>query len=495
MLSSAVIAEVTAGLRTAGCVFAEEEALLLIESAASSAELAAMVERRVAGVPLEQVVGWAAFAGLRVHVQRGVFVPRRRSELVVTQVVRLLGAGAPQRPVLAVDLCCGSGALGLAVLHALEPRAVELYAVDLDPVAVRCATVNLAPVGGVALQGDLVAALPPGLRGRVDIVVASPPYVPTGQIELLPLEARSHESRLALDGGADGLDVVHRVLAQAGPWLAPAGWLVVEIAAGQADAAVAAARELGLPAYIVSPDDADATVLVAGAPDPADPADPADPRAPTGDDGPVHRLRAGDERAFADLVADWSPAMLRLARAHVSTAASSEEIVQEAWLAVLRGLDGFEGRSTLRTWVFSIVVNLAKTRGVREARVVPVSGLAVGDDPTSAAPTVDPRRFAGAGDQFAGHWSSTGQPGRWLPGPEQAAVDSETRRLVAEALVDLPEQQSRVVSLRDVHGLSSQEVCDLLGLTPANQRVLLHRGRARLREALADYYRGSEESA
>ena len=200
----------------------------------------------------------------------------------------------------------------------------------------------------------------------------------------------------------------------------------------------------------------------------------------------VERLRAGDERAFSEVVDSWSPMMLRVARTFVSTEASAEEMVQEAWLAVLRGLDRFEGRSSLRTWVFRILSNQAKTRGVREARTIPWSSLAGGDE---AGHTVDPDRFRGVSDRWPGHWTDEGSPQRWEPSPETAAISGEIRGLVAAALALLPERQRTVVSLRDVHGLTSDEVCESLGITAANQRVLLHRARARLRVTLEDYYR------
>ncbi len=224
---------------------------------------------------------------------------------------------------------------------------------------------------------------------------------------------------------------------------------------------------------------------------PAGPGLPA-PRVPPPDDTAlVDRLRSGDERAFAEVVATWSPMMLRVARSHLSTDASCEEVVQETWLAVVRGLAGFEGRSSLRTWVFRILTNLAKTRGVREARTVPMSSWGPDGD---EARTVEPERFRGPGDVYPGHWTPLGSPARWEPGPEQAAVAAETRRLLADALHGLPERQRTVVTLRDVHGLDSDEVCGLLAVTAANQRVLLHRGRAKLRTVLEHYYRSLEEA-
>jgi len=186
----------------------------------------------------------------------------------------------------------------------------------------------------------------------------------------------------------------------------------------------------------------------------------------------VSRLRAGDEVAFATVVRQWSPAMLRVARAHVSTHASAEEVVQEAWIGVVRGLDGFEGRAQLRTWVFRILVNVARRRGRTENRMnVELSG-----------PTVDPDRFRDDDDPYPGHWRAAAAPTDW--GPEPVLLAAEFRGVLERALAELPERQRAVVELRDVHGFDCEEVCQLLELTAANQRVLLHRGRAKLRGAL-----------
>ena len=184
-------------------------------------------------------------------------------------------------------------------------------------------------------------------------------------------------------------------------------------------------------------------------------------------------LRAGDQEAFATVVRTWSPAMLRIARSYVRTHSSAEECVQEAWLGVLRSLDGFEGRSQLRTWIFRILVNVARRRGRLEERMNSALG----------GPTVDPDRFRGNDDpQWPGHWRDGAAPLDW--GPEPMALAAEFRQELTTALADLPERQRAVVELRDVHGLDSEEVCELLNLSPANQRVLLHRGRAKLRGVL-----------
>jgi RNA polymerase sigma-70 factor (ECF subfamily) len=204
----------------------------------------------------------------------------------------------------------------------------------------------------------------------------------------------------------------------------------------------------------------------------------------------LERLRTGDTAAFAELVDSWSPALLRVARLYVSTRASAEEIVQETWLAVITQLDRFEGRSSVKTWVFRILENLARTRGEREARTVPWStAFPEPRDPDQGRPTVDPRRFRGPEDRWPGGWTVAGLPAPWQPPPEDAAVAADLRRHLADALAELPERQRIVVELRDVHGLSSDEVCDRLELSAVNQRVLLHRGRARLRARLEGVYR------
>lgn len=197
------------------------------------------------------------------------------------------------------------------------------------------------------------------------------------------------------------------------------------------------------------------------------------------------RLRQGDDDAFTDLVDRWSPAMLRIARAYVSNTQSAEDAVQDAWLGVIRGLSAFQGRSTLRTWVFTILVNRARTRGSREARTLPTSALAR----NGSGPTVDQERFRGPPDRYPDHWTPTGVPTHWEGQPEGRALAREAMHLLEAALSGLPPRQRVVVTLRDVQGLTSDEACELLGISVQNQRVLLHRGRAALRQALEDYYR------
>ncbi|TDE00406.1 putative protein N(5)-glutamine methyltransferase [Jiangella asiatica] len=246
---------IVARLRAAGCVFAEDEARLILDTARTPAEVEAMVEQRAGGLPLEHVLGWAEFCGLRIQVDPGVFVPRHRSELLVAAARRRVRPGA-----VVVDLCCGTGAIGLAVVNGVD--GVELHAADVDPAAVACARRNVEPVGGRAHLGDLDAALPPTLRGRVDVLVASPPYVPTTAIGLMPAEARVHEPRQALDGGADGLDLVRRLATAAPVWLRAGGVLVLELSEGQAAAAATAVEAAGLTAAVEHDDEGDATVVV-----------------------------------------------------------------------------------------------------------------------------------------------------------------------------------------------------------------------------------------
>ncbi|MEU8897572.1 putative protein N(5)-glutamine methyltransferase [Nocardia sp. NPDC048505] len=252
---------VVARLRAAGCVFAEDEARLLLEAAEAGAELATLVARRVAGEPLEYLVGWAEFHGVRVGVTPGVFVPRRRTEFLVDEAVAL---ARPSAEVIAVDLCCGSGALGLALAtaRAAEGSSTHLAAADIDPAAVACARRNLATLNAPVYQGDLFDALPGDLRGRVDILLANTPYVPSGMIARMPPEARDHEPRTALDGGPDGLDIFRRVAAGAREWLAPGGRLLVESGAAQAPTALAILAEHGLTGRVADSEEYYATVVI-----------------------------------------------------------------------------------------------------------------------------------------------------------------------------------------------------------------------------------------
>ncbi|KRE53335.1 hypothetical protein ASG92_07340 [Arthrobacter sp. Soil736] len=326
---------VIARLRAAGCVFAEDEADLLFAAPFCPSELAAAVERRVGGFPLEHILGWAEFCGLRIAVDSGVFVPRRRTEFLVSEAAALLaalasgpdgadrhspvprsadrrsadpqarahaiapveaaspsavlqpvpsvnagvasptdaagmtvasGIGARSRPFAAgperivVDLCCGSGAVATALAAAVT--GIELHAADVDPSAVRCARGNVVPAGGHVHEGDLYAALPARLRGRVDILAVNAPYVPTASISSMPHEARVHEPRVSLDGGPDGLDVQRRVIAQAPVWLRTGGYLLIETSRRQARQTAMAMTQGGLTPRIAYSEQLDATVVI-----------------------------------------------------------------------------------------------------------------------------------------------------------------------------------------------------------------------------------------
>jgi RNA polymerase sigma-70 factor, ECF subfamily len=196
----------------------------------------------------------------------------------------------------------------------------------------------------------------------------------------------------------------------------------------------------------------------------------------------VEGLRAGDEAAFVALMREYGAAMLRVAQMYVSSRAVADEVVQEAWLGVLKGIGRFEGRSSLKTWLFRIVANTAKTRGVREARSVPFSALG---DETEGESSVDPDRFLGAGERFPGHWAVP--PESWAGAPEERLVAHETLDVIEREIDRLPPAQRAVITMRDVQGFTSEEVCNALDLTETNQRVLLHRARSKVRQALEEY--------
>jgi release factor glutamine methyltransferase len=220
---------VVARLRAAGCVFAEEEAELLLQAGGG-----ALIDRRVAGEPLEHLLGWVSFAGLRVAVGPGVFVPRRRTELMARVAIG-------RRPAVLVELCCGAAAVTATVEASLPD--VETWATDIDPLAVSFASRNIR---GTAIAGDLDEALPATLLGRVDVIACNAPYVPSAEVRHLPPEARDHEPLIALDGGDDGLHVIRRAAARATRWLAPGGALLVEVSDAQVAAASAAVAAVGL---------------------------------------------------------------------------------------------------------------------------------------------------------------------------------------------------------------------------------------------------------
>jgi RNA polymerase sigma-70 factor (ECF subfamily) len=194
----------------------------------------------------------------------------------------------------------------------------------------------------------------------------------------------------------------------------------------------------------------------------------------------VEALRRGDEAAFASLVDSLSPALLRMARMYVRDQAVAEEVVQETWISVLRGIDGFEGRSALRTWIFRILINTAKTRGQREARSIPFSAAASGDEPS-----VDPDRFLGPDHRWPGDWAFV--PTEW-PTPEEELLSGETLQVILDAIDELPEAQRAVITMHDIEGVPSAEVASTLEISDVNQRVLLHRARSKVRAALESYF-------
>lgn len=251
-------AALVAVLRSAGCVYAEDEAALLLSAAGSPAELRAMVARRVAGLPLEVLLGWAEFCGLRIVVDQGVFVPRQRTAWLVRQATALTAPGS-----VVLDMCCGSGAVGAAVAAAVG--RIELHSSDIEPAAVRCARRNVAGAGGLVYQGDLFQPLPDALRGRVDVMVVNAPYVPTEAIGLMPPEARRYEPRIALDGGVDGLEVQRRVAAAAPGWLTPGGHLLIETSREQGLRSCRLLADHGFEAGLVRNEELDATVAVGSA--------------------------------------------------------------------------------------------------------------------------------------------------------------------------------------------------------------------------------------
>lgn len=282
--------QLIAALRLAGCVYAEEEAAILLEAVGQTAgsavhagafpgaasgvargeRLAHMLEQRRQGIPLEHIVGWAQFHGQRISVALGVFVPRKRSEFLVDQALAVLARGvidlalksqgARRRPVV-VDLCCGSGALGAAIARVMPE--CELHAADIDATAVACAARNIAPFGGSAHCGDLFAALPNRLRGSIDVIVANAPYVPAAAIDFMPQEARLHEPGTALNGGIDGLELHRRIAQQAGAWLRPGGTLLLECSERQAPLSAAILAGHGLVTSVAMSEALDGVVVSA----------------------------------------------------------------------------------------------------------------------------------------------------------------------------------------------------------------------------------------
>jgi release factor glutamine methyltransferase len=245
--------DLVARLRAAGCVFAEAEARLIARQAQSPVEAERLVALRESGRPLEHVLGWVEFLGSRVLLDPGVFVPRRRTELLARTAIGVVRPGHT-----VVDLCCGAGAVGVAIVAAVG--GVRLFGADLDPAAVRCARRNLPP--DTVFEGDLFEALPATLRGGVDVLVANAPYVPTDALPLMPVEARRFEARMALDGGDDGLDVQRRIAVEAPLWLTPGGVLLIETSGAQANGTADIMRDAGLRPRIVASKRLDATVVL-----------------------------------------------------------------------------------------------------------------------------------------------------------------------------------------------------------------------------------------
>ncbi len=255
--------DVVAQLRAAGCVFAEDEARLLTDAAVETgADLTDLVARRVSGTPLEYLLGWTEFHGIRVAVASGVFVPRQRTAFLVDKAAELALA-MPAQPFV-VDMCCGAGALGLALATTLadEGRPMALAAADIEPAAVECARRNLTPIGAHVYEGDLFEPLPRELCGHIDILLANTPYVPSEMISRMPPEARDYEPRIALDGGPDGLDIFRRVVAAARTWLAPGGHLLVETSEAQARPAITVLTAHGFTGRVAESEEFYATVVI-----------------------------------------------------------------------------------------------------------------------------------------------------------------------------------------------------------------------------------------
>ena len=244
-----------ARLRAAGCVFAEDEAALLISATTDAGELESLVARRVAGEPLEYVLGWAEFAGLRLAVAPGVFVPRRRTEL-------LLSLALAAAPTASLEVCCGVAPVATAVKGRMPDASV--IASDLDPAAVEVARRNLEPLGGTVVESDLFGGLP--LGARFDVIVANAPYVPTGEVVNMPREAREFEHPLALDGGDDGLALHRRIAAEVGAWLADRGTVLVETSRRQASVDREIFEARGWRVEVITDDDLDATAVRATRP-------------------------------------------------------------------------------------------------------------------------------------------------------------------------------------------------------------------------------------
>ncbi|MEO6955276.1 MAG: putative protein N(5)-glutamine methyltransferase [Antricoccus sp.] len=249
---------ITRTLRAAGCVFAEDEAILILADVPTDL-LDQVIAQRVAGQPLEYLLGWGEFYGLRIAVQPGVFVPRRRSEVLVRAALPLCQPG-----MIVIDMCCGAGPVAAALQQA-NPT-LRLYGVDVSRDALDCATANVP--GMEVFEGDLYDALPTQLRGTIELIVANAPYVPTDSISYMPTEARDHENRSALDGGPDGTQIQKRVAEGATRWLAPGGTLMIETSVRQAPLTEDLMNSVGFRTSVVREADVDGTAVVGVLPDP-----------------------------------------------------------------------------------------------------------------------------------------------------------------------------------------------------------------------------------
>ncbi len=250
-----VEAKVANTLRASGSVFAEEEAQLLINEAKTEVELSRMISERTKGTPMEQIIGWAEFFGNRIVVEPKVFIPRYKTEFLVAQALALCGTNS-----IVLDLCCGTGALGLAMKTAIP--SIQLFASDVDPTAVRCARHNLSPLGANVFEGDLYDPIPQELKGKIDVILANAPYVPTEAINLMPREARLYENRTSLDGGIDGLEIHRRIATSAIKWLAPGGYLLIETSKEQSLIAFDFFSENGLETRVEHSEDFEASVVI-----------------------------------------------------------------------------------------------------------------------------------------------------------------------------------------------------------------------------------------
>lgn len=227
----------------------------MLAQAETNSGLKLMIEARTEGVPLEHILGWAEFRGLRVGIAPGIFVPRYKTEFLVEQGLALCESDS-----VVLDLCCGSGAIGLAMISNIP--SIHLLASDIDPIAVSCAKQNLEPFGVNVFEGDLFEPIPKELKGKIEVLVANAPYVPTGSIEIMPREARLYESCVSLDGGLDGLDVHRRIAIAAAEWLAPSGHLLIETGKNQASNAANIFEESGLTTKIAYSDEYESTVII-----------------------------------------------------------------------------------------------------------------------------------------------------------------------------------------------------------------------------------------